>query len=177
MRQWIRWQFHKPYIGRKRVALDSSRYLYFRLQTLNSFRRNSISCSFLGLEVTPGGTVWQVSLELDLGVIVSADHIESTVLWSSEIRSSDLLGGLDGVTGWDNFFIEGPWVFFLWTIWRWWWSSVEFIDDLGISIRVVGGTLWPDFSPVGWLFLHESWVWDTFKLDGISSDQKGCNQW
>ena len=83
----------------KRVALDSSRYLYFRLQTLNSFRRNSISCSFLGLEVTPGGTVWQVSLELDLGVIVSADHIESTVLWSSEIRSSDLLGGLDGVTG------------------------------------------------------------------------------
>ena len=66
---------------------------------MNSLRRNSISRSLLGLVVTPSGTVWQVSLELDLGVIVSADHIESTVLWGSEIRSSDLLGGLDGVTG------------------------------------------------------------------------------
>ena len=120
------------------------------------------SCSSLGLPVVLSSTVWQVSLELNLGVVIVENHIETSVfLLFSEFLTSNFFGLGDGMLGSNNIGIILPWVFLLRTFWWSCWSSVESINNFSISIRVINGTLWPDFSPVSWLFLHESWIWDT----------------
>ena len=116
----------------------------------------------LGLEVVLSSTVWQVSLELNLGVVIVENHIETSVfLLFSEFLTSNFFGLGDGFLGSNNIRVILPWVFLLRTFWWSWWLSVESINNFSISVRVINSTLWPDFSPVSWLFLHKSWIWDS----------------